>query len=286
VSLRERVLHGLKLLVATPGGKIAVVIAVVVVFGALFAGILSPCDPLAQDGFAILSLPCREHLLGTDGFGRDMLSRLLYGGRISLLVGAAGSVAALLFGAPIGALAGYFGGSPDYILMRFNDALMAFPPILLALTLNAILGIGLTSVVLAVGIAYVPIFAMVTRGSVLSQREREYVLAAVSLGAHESRIIIRHIVPNVLTVIFVQLTMTFPMAILTEASLSFLGLGSSPNSPSWGRMLQEGHRFVLSTPWVSILPLIAVSSTTWAFNVIGDRVTEILDPRRTRMARD
>jgi peptide/nickel transport system permease protein len=275
----------LKLFLGTRMIALAVAIVALVVMASLLASWLGQYDPFAQDGYAILQNPCQEHLLGTEGYGRDMLSRLLHGGRISLLVGATGSIAALLLGVPLGLVAGYCGGAPDYTLMRFNDALMAFPPILLALSLNAILGASLSSVMLAVAIAYVPIFAMVTRGAVLSQREREYVVAAVSVGVGRSRILTRHIIPNTLNSLLVQLTITFPMAILTEASLSFLGLGGPPNSPSWGRMLNEGYRFLMVSPLVSILPLAAVCLTTWAFNTIGDRVTEVLDPRRRNVAR-
>jgi peptide/nickel transport system permease protein len=263
----------------------ATLVIALAIGASLLAPFLTPYDPAAQDGYAILSGASPQHWLGTDGFGRDLLARLLYGGRISLLVAIASTVVALVAGSLAGAVAGYFGGWPDYVLSRCIDALMAFPPILLALVFAAAVGIGVASVVLAVGIAYIPLFALVARGAILCEREEPYVLAAISIGVKPFGILRKHILPNVLTPLIAQASSVFPMAILTEAALSFLGLGAPPSSPSWGVMLHEGNRYLTNAPHVILAPLVTVCLTTWAFNVFGDRLIHYLDPRRATVRR-
>ncbi len=250
-----------------------------VVFCALFANVISPFDPVAQDYLAIAQSPSRSHLLGTDDLGRDVLSRTIYGSRVSLQVGAIAVSIAVSLGAMLGLIAGYRGGAIDNWIMRFVDAVQAFPGLILALALAAALGPGVGNVMIAVGFVSTPAMARLTRAQTLSVRESDFVAAARVMGASPWTIVRRHIWPNVTGPIIVQATLLVATAIVTEASLSFLGVGVQPPTPSWGSMLRTGSQYLEVAPWIAFAPGIAIFITVLAFNVIGDGMRRVLDPR-------
>jgi peptide/nickel transport system permease protein len=257
---------------------VGLVLALVVLLGALLAPVLAPADPLAM-GPNRLALPSAESWLGTDQFGRDLLSRLLFGARASMLVAFAAVGLAALVGATMGLVAGYLEGTVDHVLMRAVDVLMAFPTLLLALAVVATLGSSLPNLVLAIALAYVPIFARVVRGGVLSVKQLEFVQASRALGARDARIMTRQILPNVMAPIIVQATFNLSTAIMIEAALSFLGLGVQPPTPSWGGMLSEARSFMELDPWLAIAPGGAITIAVLGFNLFGDGLRDILDPR-------
>ncbi len=261
---------------------VALLVVSLVTFGALFAGIISPYDPLRQDYSAYLQPPSRAHPLGTDNLGRDILARIMYGARVSLAVGVIAVGIAVALGAMIGLASGYVGGRVDDVLMRMVDAIWTFPSLVLALSLAAALGPGLDKVMIAVGIVYVPAFARLVRGQTLSVREREFVAAARALGANDLRMVLQHIWPNVTTPVIVQASLNVATAIITEASLSFLGVGVRPPAPSWGSMLKAGYQYMEVAPWMSIFPGLAIFVTVLAFNMAGDGLREAVDPRVAR----
>jgi peptide/nickel transport system permease protein len=246
---------------------------------ALFAPFLTTIDPLEMDFAALLSPPGQGHLLGTDQFGRDIFARIIYGARISFAVGMISVGLALVFGIPIGAVAGYIGGWIDNFLMRVMDAILAFPATLLAIGLVSALGPSTSSAMMAIGVVYIPRFARLMRASVLSKREEEYVVAAKALGERDWRLFFRHIFPNSLSPLIVQSTVTFAFAIIIEAGLSFLGLGTPPPTPSWGLMLNEARAFMTTAPHVAIFPGLAISLAVLGFNLLGDGLRDLLDPR-------
>jgi len=223
--------------------------------------------------------PNEYFLLGTDEFGRDILSRIIFGARISLEVGLISVTLALLIGASTGLVAGFFGGWIDAITMRCMDVLFAFPAILLAIGIMAVLGTGIANAMLAIGIVYAPSFARLGRASVLSLKEMEFVQAARVLGLGELRILTQHVAPNVLAPMIVQVSFSLSTAILTEASLSFLGLGTPPSVPSWGSMLSSSRRYVELDPWPAIFPGAAIMLLVLGFNLFGDGLRDVLDPR-------
>ena len=253
-------------------------LAAVVLVGALLSAWLSPADPLAMSPRRFAA-PSTTAWLGTDQFGRDLLSRLLYGARISMAVAFAAVGMAVLSGGAIGLCAGYFGGKIDLVLMRGVDVLMAFPTLLLALAVVATFGGGTRNLVLAVTLAYIPIFSRVIRGSTLSVKESEFVEASRALGARDGRIMLRAILPNVLAPIIVQATFNLSTAIMIEAALSFLGLGVQPPAPSWGNMLSEARSFMELDPWLALAPGGAITLAVLGFNLFGDGLRDILDPR-------
>ena len=261
-----------------PVGMIGLVLSLVVLIGAIFAPWLASHDPLKQSIVERFQGPSGEHLLGTDNFGRDAFSRILYGTRTSLAV-AFGSVGfATLFGATIGLVAAFYGGWTDRILMRIMDVFLAFPIILLAIGILAVLGPGGQNTALAIGIVYTPIFARLARGPALSVLAWDYVAAARALGANGPRILARHVTPNVMAPIMVQTTLSLSTAILVEASLSFLGLGTQPPAPSLGLMLSDSRDYMLISPWVSVFSGLAILTASLGFNLFGDGLRDLLDP--------
>jgi len=255
------------------------VVVVVLVGGAVAAPILTRADPVQTDLAQKLVPPGKAHLFGTDHFGRDMVSRLLYGARVSLAVGLTVIAISMALGLPLGLAAGYYGGTVDNVIMRVVDGLLTFPPILLAVAVMGTLGQELHNLMLALGLVYAPVFARLVRGSTLAVKEELYVSAAVAVGAPTGRIVLRHVLPNVLGPIVVQTTVSFSQAILAEASLSFLGLGTQPPTPSWGRDLNEARRFLADAPWLVIFPTLAIMASVLGLNSIGDGLRDALDPR-------
>ena len=264
---------------AALAGLVALIVLVTL---ALLASVLAPYDPVSISLSDKLQPPTSTHLLGTDHFGRDVLSRAMHGGQVSLSVGLVVVGIALVIGLPIGLLAGYFGGRVDNALMRLMDAFLTFPPLLLALAIVGSLGADIRNVMLALGIVNIPTFARIVRGSTLATREEVYVTAARALGGEPLRIVLRHILPNVMAPIVVQMTVTFAAAILSEASLSFLGLGAQPPTPSWGRDLNEGRRYIEDAPWLLGAPMVFIMIGVLSVNFFGDGLRDALDPRSWR----
>ncbi len=255
------------------------VLALLVV-AALAGRAIAPYGPNEVDVASRLQGPSPSHLFGTDELGRDVLSRVLVAARASLLVGLVSVGIALTAGVVLGLVAGFYGRWVDDVVMRAMDVLFAFPAILLAIAILAVLGPGVVNVMIAIGVVYTPIFARITRASVLSVREEVYVRAARSLGVGDLRLLRLHVLPNVLAPIIVQTSLSLAFAILSEAALSFLGLGVQPPDPSWGRMLLEGRGFVEQAWWMGVFPGIAIFVTVLSFNVVGDALRDALDPRQ------
>src|SRR5256886_1789283 len=246
---------------------------------AILAPVLSPYDPLKQDLGNTLAQPGRAHLLGTDNVGRDVFSRMIWGTRISLRAGFGSVAIAVVAGGLLGLLAGYAGGRADGLVMRLMDAVLSFPPLVLALALGAVLGAGLGGVVIALGVVYTPTFARLMRGQVLTITSREYVEAARALGAPGWRIACRHVFPNATGPIVIQASLSVAFAILAEASLSFLGLGVQPPEASWGSMINAGRGYLQQAPWIVFGPGAALFITVVGLNFVGDAVRDALDPR-------
>lgn len=239
-------------------------------------------DPLAQDLTNAVQLPSSEHLLGTDSLGRDIASRMMYGARVSLAVALLPVAVALAFGLPVGLIAGYAGGWSDAAAMRIADAMLSFPSILLAIAIMGTLGPGEQNVVIALAFAYAPAFARLVRGSALAARRREFVIAAQAIGASDIRVILRHILPEVVAPLTVQATASFATAIVAESTLSFLGLGTQPPTPSWGAMLNEARSYLSDAPWFALVPASAITLAVLSVNFLGDGLRDALDPRRRR----
>ena len=256
----------------------AAVLALAVLL-ALAAPLVAPYDPLAQNLGNTLAPPGREHLLGTDNVGRDVLSRVIWCARVSLVAGLVSVVLAVSAGSVLGVVAGYCGGRVDGLVMRVMDAVLSFPPLVLALALGAVLGAGLTGVLLALGVVYTPTFARLMRGQVLTITARDYVDAARALGASGWRIAARHVVPNAINPIIVQASLSVAFAILAEASLSFLGLGIQPPQASWGSMINAGRGYLQQAPWIVFGPGAALFVTVVGVSFVGDAVRDALDPR-------
>lgn len=258
---------------------IGVSVVGLMVFLALTADFLTPYDPNYQDYTQLRQPPSLDHPFGTDQVGRDVYSRVIYGTRISLLVGMIAVGIGMTAGVLIGLVAGIYRGWMDETLMRVMDAIHAFPALVLALAITAALGTGIVNIMIAIGIVYMPSYARLVRGQVLSVRERDFVVAAQLLGASMPRLMFLHIWPNVTAPIIVQASLNVSTAILTEASLSFLGLGVRPPTPSWGSSLQGGYQYLSTAPWLSIYPGIAIFIAVLAFNLFGDGLRQLLDPR-------
>jgi len=264
------------------GAGFGLIIVALVALTAALADLIAPYNPSQIQPVGVLSAPNQLHLLGTDAIGRDVLSRIILGSRVSILAGAVSVGVALSLGVLIGLVAGYNGGWIDDVLMRMVDALYSFPALLLALAITAILGPGLTNVMLAIGIVFTPAFARLVRGQALSVRERDFVTAARVTGAGPWRIMGRHIWPNITAPIIVQASLQVAAAIVIEAGLSFLGLGVQPPAPSWGSMLKEGYQYMEQAPWLAFAPGAAIFVTVLAFNLFGDGLRHALDPRLSR----
>lgn len=263
-------------------GMIGGSIVLIIVFIALFAPFLAPYDPAIMDTQDTFASPSTKHLLGTDQYGRDVLSRIIYGSRISVQVGFISVIIAAILGILIGAFAGFYGGYIDNILMRIMDALFSFPALLLALTFVAILGPSMINATIAIGIIYTPIVARVIRSSVISNKEEDYVEAARALGQSNFKLLFLDIIPNGISPLVVIATVMFADAIVIEAGLSFIGLGVPPPTPSWGIMLSNARGFMDSKPLLAIFPGVSISLSVLGFNLLGDGLRDLLDPRLRR----
>ncbi len=255
------------------------VVIVLLVLAAAFAPLLTPYPPNDQSFRLKLEAPSAEHLFGTDEFGRDIFSRVLVASRVALRVGLLPVVLALVAGVALGLAAGYYGGAVDQVVMRFIDVLLAFPWLLLAIAIMAILGPGINNVIIAVAIVYVPAFARIVRGSVLSIKAKEYVEAARAIGQPDRHIMTRHVLANAWAPIIVQATLSVGQAIIYAAGLSFIGLGTQPPDADWGVMLASGREYLRDAPWLGIFPGLAILVTVLAFNLFGDGLRDALDPR-------
>jgi peptide/nickel transport system permease protein len=269
----------LRVLFGRPLVIFGTVIILLVIAVAAFAPLLAPYDPYEQDLSQSLVKPSAEHLLGADSLGRDTLSRLIYGSRNSLLVGIVALGIAAIIGITMGLFAGFLGGWIYTIIMRFIDALMCFPMILLALVIASLLGGGMRNVMIALGVAMLPGYARLMCGQVLSVKENDYVLAATTEGASKLRIMLSHVLPNCFPPLIVLMTMQIGSAILAEAGLSFLGIGIEPPASAWGLMVSDGRIYLLSNPVLSFAPGIAIMLVVFAFNMVGDGLRDALDPR-------
>ena len=257
---------------------IGALFALAIVVMALFAGALAPQPPDEQNFDLIEARPGAKALFGTDRFGRDVLSRVIYGARVSLYVAVTSIGLAMSVGGALGLIAGYVGGVWDNAINRVMDVFFSIPGLLLAVGVAAMRGPGVNSAVVAIAIVYTPLFARVMRGPVLAEREKEYIEAVRALGAGWLAVALKHLLPNVVSPFVVQGTVAFSQAILIEASLSYLGLSAQPPTPSWGNMLNEGRTYLETAPWISVFPGVAIMIAVLAFNLIGDGLRDILDP--------
>lgn len=266
-------------LITNPSGLLGTTVVLAYLVVALLASQVSPYDATEMHPKDRLQPPGGAYLLGTDEFGRDILSRLVEGTRVSIKVSLLSVAASCIVGSALGVLSGYAGGNFDNISMRLMDIIFAFPAILLALGIVAVLGPGSNNAIVAISLVYMPIFARVARGSVLATKEMEFVTGARSIGARPAGIITRHIIPNITAPVIVQISLALSWAILTEASLSFLGLGTQPPQPSWGNMLSESRAIMELAPWMAIFPGAAIMLAVLGFNLLGDGLRDVLDPR-------
>lgn len=255
----------------------AIVLLLVVL--AVFASTIAPYDPTEMKVVDALKGPSSAHWFGTDRYGRDVLSRTIHGSRIALGVALSSMSVAFVVGSALGLVAGFVGGWSDLAIGRVMDVLFSFPTLVLAVAISAMLGPGLDNAVVAIAVVYVPLFCRVARGPVMAERAREHVSAAIALGAGSGRVIVRHILPNVLAPLIVQASVALAFAILTEASLSYVGLGTQPPDPSWGTMLNEGRTYLETAPWMSIFPGLAIMLAVFGFNLLGDGLRDMLDPK-------
>jgi peptide/nickel transport system permease protein len=266
-------------ILARPPAALGMVVAAAVVLVAIAAPFVAPYSPSANDFAAVLSAPSASHPFGTDELGRDILSRVIWGARASMQAGVLATALAVFVAVPIGLVAGYYRGPLDTLVMRLTDALLAFPFIIIAVGLAAILGPSLLNATFAIGIVQIPKLIRVTRGEVLGLREETFVQAAIADGASDASIVFRQILPNTVNALLVQATIILPFAILAEATLSFLGLGVQPPTPSWGVMLTAAQPYLGTAPWFAIAPGLAIFVTTLSFNLVGDGLRDVLDPR-------
>jgi peptide/nickel transport system permease protein len=261
------------------GAVLGLVIIAVFVAVAILAPVLAPYDPIRQSWSSIRKPPSIEHWFGTDESGRDLISRVIFGARASLLAGVVSISIALSLGIPLGLLAGYGGKWTDALISRITDAMLACPFLILAIALAAFLGPSLQNAMIAIGLTATPIFVRLTRGQVLAVKVEDYVEAARAVGNPPTRIALKHILPNILPALIVQATISVATAIIAEASLSFLGLGQQPPTPSWGSMLNTAQRFLTNAPWMAIWPGLAIFLVVLSFNMVGDGLRDALDPK-------
>lgn len=260
----------------TIAGGVLILVMVALAFS---ANLVAPYDPLDIAVSGALKGPSLAHWFGTDRFGRDVFSRVIYGSRISLWVGFTSVAAATVIGTLVGLVSGYFGGWLDHLSGRVMDVIFSFPSLLLAIAIAAVLGPGVNNAIIAIVIVYAPLFSRVARASVLAERGKDYIDAARVAGGGHARILRLHILPNILSPLIVQVAISISQAILVESYLSFLGLGTQPPSPSWGTMLNEGKNYLESAPWASVFPGLAIMAAVLGFNLLGDGLRDILDPR-------
>jgi peptide/nickel transport system permease protein len=271
--------HAVRRLLRRPAAAIAAAVVAAFVVIALGAPHFAPFDPLATNFLAVRKPPTHVYRLGTDEVGRDVLSRLIWGARASLLAGVIPVAIALVFSVPLGLFSGYVGGWLDGLIMRITDAMLAIPFLIVAIALAAFLGPSLVNAMIAIGIAALPTFLRLARGTVLVLKAEEYVEAARAVGGSHVRIAVRHILPNMLPPLLIQSSLTVAAAIIAEASLSFLGLGQQPPAPSWGSMLNAAQRYLVQAPWMAIYPGLMIFSVVMALNVLGDGLRDALDPK-------
>ena len=262
---------------AAVGGLLVIVLLVAV---AVFAPLVAPYDPIATSWSLVRKAPSAAHWMGTDENGRDVLSRVLFGARASLLAGVVSVCIAAGIGVPVGLLAGFAGGWVDAVVGRLVDAMLACPFLILAIALAAFLGPALTNAMIAIGVTAAPVFVRVARGATMDAAANEYVEAARAIGNPPWRVAVRHILPNIVPPLMVQATLAIAAAVIAEASLSFLGLGQQPPAPSWGSMLNSAQRFLTQAPWLAVFPGAAIFLAVLAFNLVGDGLRDALDPRR------
>ena len=255
------------------------IIILALISTAIFAPWLAPYDPIKTNMRKSLKQPSSENLLGTDKLSRDVLSRIIYGTRVSLWVGVVAVSIACMIGMSLGLIAGYFGGWINTIIMRLTDTLMALPPIVLSIAIAGLMGGGLRNVTISIGISMIPTYCRLMCGQVLSIKENDFIVAAVASGASNLRIMLFHLLPNAFPTILVLITLNMGITILAEASLSFLGIGISPPTPAWGAMVSDGYRYLLINPTLSIAPGIAVMLVVLSFNMVGDGLRDALDPK-------
>ena len=261
------------------GAIVGLVVIALFIVAAVFAPLFVPYDPIVQSWTAVRKAPSPAHWFGTDDVGRDVLSRVIYGARASMLAGVISVTIALSIGVPLGLLAGYRGGFIDALLSRMTDAMLACPFIILAIALAAFLGPSLGNAMIAIGITTTPIFVRLTRGQVMAVKVEEYIEAARAVGNPRWRIALVHILPNILPALLVQATLSIAAAIIAESALSFLGLGQQPPDPSWGSMLNSAQRFLTTAPWMAVWPGLAIFVSVLSFNLVGDGLRDALDPR-------
>ena len=282
LRLRGAGLIGRAPVFANPLNVAATLVIVALAICAVFAPLLAPYDPLAQALGSRLEPPSPEHWLGTDQLGRDIASRLLYGARISLVIGGVVVTLAGVFGTFVGLIAGYAGGLVDEALMRVTEVFLAFPPLILAMAIAGALGPSLVNAIIAIAAVTWAIYARVTRGQLLSLRRREFVEAARAIGASPTRILVRHLLPNALAPLLIQASFDMGSAIISAAGLSFIGFGAQPPTPEWGVMISEGRNFISTQPWLSLFPGLAILFAVGAFNLLGDGLRDLFDPRLRR----
>lgn len=258
---------------------IGIVLAVIVIAIAVFAPWISPYEPLSEDVFRRLEAPSTEHVLGLDERGRDVLTRMFYGARISLLVGVTSVFLGMVLGTVMGLVAGFKGGNTEYVIMRGVDVLLSFPTLVMGVIVMAVLGSGMIKLILAIGVVMSPRFARIAHGPTLSVREKDYVEAARSIGASDYRLLRYHILPNIFGDVLVMASLWTATAIRIEANLSFIGLGVPPPTPTWGNMIRDGVTWLTNAPHLSIFPGLAILVTVLAFNMIGDGLRDVADPK-------
>ena len=279
IDMLKTIIGIIKELIKDPMGKIGLIGVLVIIILSVLAPVIAPYDVTEMFTQDKLTGPSSQYFFGTDNFGRDVFSRVIFGAKVSLRVGIISVGIAASFGLIFGVVAGYFEGKVDNIIMRFMDILFAFPSILLALFIVSVLGPSITNTMIAIGIVNTPVFTRTVRASVISVKSMEYIVSATSIGLKPKNIILRHIIPNILAPFTVQATLALSGAILTEASMSFLGLGIQPPDPSWGSMLNESRKYMEMAPWLVIFPAAFIIFTILSFNILGDSLRDVLDPK-------